>query len=104
VKHGCNRLPVGVRHHPLKPRSAPYPTVVIDRPRPFTRIKRAVDAYQVPLQVYTRIGSPRTARRNSGHGDARAVTPHLMGRAMCPWHPFAKPPLSHQKEPPAECS
>jgi hypothetical protein len=28
VKHGCNRLPVGVRHHPLKRRSAPYPTVV----------------------------------------------------------------------------
>ena len=28
VKHGCDRLPVGVRHHPLKRRSAPYPTVV----------------------------------------------------------------------------
>ena len=28
VKHGCNRLPVGVGHHPLKRGSAPYPTVV----------------------------------------------------------------------------
>jgi hypothetical protein len=28
VKHGCDRLPVGVRHHPFKRRSAPYPTVV----------------------------------------------------------------------------
>ena len=28
VKHGCNRLPVGVRHHPLKWRPAPNPTVV----------------------------------------------------------------------------
>jgi hypothetical protein len=28
VKHGCNRLPVGVRHHPLKRRPAPNPTVV----------------------------------------------------------------------------
>lgn len=28
VKHGCNRLPIGVRHHPLKRRSAPYPTVI----------------------------------------------------------------------------
>jgi hypothetical protein len=28
LEHGCNRLPVGVRHQPLKRRSAPYPTVV----------------------------------------------------------------------------
>ena len=27
VKHRCNRLPVGVRHHPLKRRPAPNPTV-----------------------------------------------------------------------------
>src|ERR1044071_4366545 len=65
VKHGRDRLPIGVRHHPLKRRSVPYPTVVtldivrvtmpanricehgtldcvfgrlINRPWPFTRI------------------------------------------------------------------